>query len=215
MIKKEKSNNRDPKHINKSGGNGHDMETAAGFEKHGKKISEAALKKGIKEKLETEELEEEIELLRKELESYKKIEGDYVDRIKRLQADYDNYRKRALKEHLEHIKRANKDLIEKLLPVIDNFEMAIEAGKKSKKEDDEFLKGVEMIHEKLIEILKKENVRVIDPVGEEFNPEVCEAAATEVVEGVDEGNILEVIKKGYMIDDYLIRPAVVKVCKKK
>jgi len=201
--------------MNKSGGNGQDMGETVEYKKQGVKEPGAALRKGIKERLETEELEEEIKLLRKELESYKKVEGDYIDRIKRLQADYDNYRKRALKEHLEHIERANKDLIEKLLPIIDNFEMAIEAGKKLKKEDDEFLKGVEMIYEKLMELLERENVRVIDPVGEEFNPEVCEAAATEAVEGVDEGNILEVIKKGYMINDYLIRPAVVKVCKKK
>jgi molecular chaperone GrpE len=215
MNKKEKSNNRDSEHMNKSGGNVQDMEETAEYKKQGAKEPGAALRKGIKERLETEELEEEIKLLRKELESYKKVEGDYIDRIKRLQADYDNYRKRNLKEHLEHIERANKDLIEKLLPIIDNFEMAIEAGKKLKKEDDEFLKGVEMIYEKLMELLERENVRVIDPVGEEFNPEVCEAAATEAVEGVDEGNILEVIKKGYMINDYLIRPAVVKVCKKK
>jgi len=201
--------------MNKSGGNVQDMEETVEYKKQGAKEPGAALRKGIKERLETEELEEEIKLLRKELESYKKVEGDYIDRIKRLQADYDNYRKRNLKEHLEHIERANKDLIEKLLPIIDNFEMAIEAGKKLKKEDDEFLKGVEMIYSKLIELLKKENVKVIDPIGEEFNPEVCEAAATEAVEGVDEGNILEVIKKGYMINDYLIRPAVVKVCKKK
>jgi molecular chaperone GrpE len=215
MTKKEKSNNQDSRHIKKSSGNGEDMEETIEYKKHGEKVPEATLKKGIKERLETEELEEEIKLLRKELEGYKKVEEVYVDRIKRLQADYDNYRKRALKEHLEHIKRANKDLIEKLLPVIDNFEMAIEAGKKLEKEDDEFLKGVEMIYEKLMELLKKENVSVIDPVGEEFNPKICEAAATEAVEGVDEGNILEVIKKGYMIDDYLIRPAVVRVCKKK
>lgn len=212
MTKNKKRNNQDSKHTGR-GGNGEDMEEM--IEKRGRKLSEAAFEKGIKERLETEELEEEIELLRKELEGYKKIEEDYVDRIKRLQADYDNYRKRALKEHLEHIKRANKDLIEKLLPIIDNFEMAIETGKKLNKKDEEFLKGVEMIYKNLMELLKKENVSVVDPVGEEFNPQVCEAAATEAVEGVDEGSIIEVIKKGYKIDDYLIRPAVVKVCKKK
>src|SRR4030066_372637 len=122
---------------------------------------------------------------------------------------------RTLKEHLEHIKRANKDLIEKLLPVIDNFEIALEAGKKLKKEEDDFYKGIKMIYENLIELLRKENVKVIDPKGEEFNPEVCEAAVTESVEGFQEGAILEVIRKGYMIDNFLIRPAVVKVCKKK
>jgi molecular chaperone GrpE len=208
MNKKDKKNHKDS-------GNGHDMEEMTEFKRPGKKIPEDTLKKEIREELEVEELEEEIELLGKELENYKKIEEEYLDRIKRLQADYDNYRKRALKEHLEHIKRANKDLIEKLLPVIDNFEIALETGKKLKKEGDDFLKGIEMIYNSLIELLKKENVKVIDPKGEEFNPEVCEAAATEAVKDVDEGKILDVIRKGYMIDDFLIRPAVVKVCKKK
>jgi len=215
MTKKQKDDYKDPENMDRSGGNGQDIEEMAEYKKREKEVPGGTFKKGMKERLETEELEEEIKLLRKELESYKKVEGDYVDRIKRLQADYDNYRKRNLKEHLEHIERANKDLIEKLLPIIDNFEMAIKAGKELEKEDDEFLKGVEMIYSNLIELLKKENVKVIDPIGEEFNPEVCEAAATEAVENVDEGNILEVIKKGYMIDDFLIRPAVVKVCKKK
>ncbi len=201
--------------MKKDSGNGKDIEEMTEYRKPRKKMSEDILGKEIKKELEAEELEEEIELLEKELENYKKIEGEYLDRIKRLQADYDNYRKRTLKEHLEHIKRANKDLIEKLLPIIDNFEIALETGKRLKKEGDVFFKGIEMIYGNLIELLKKENVKVIDPKGEEFNPEVCEAAVTEAVRDVDEGKILEVIRKGYMIDDFLIRPAVVKVCKKK
>lgn len=208
MSKKDKKNHE-------GSGNGQDMEEMVEYKKPGKKVPEGTFKREIKEEIKAEELEEEIELLRKELENYKKIEEEYLDRIKRLQADYDNYRKRTLREHLEHIKRANKDLIGKLLPVIDNFEIALDAGKKMKKEESDFFKGVEMIYENLMELLKKENVKVIDPKGEEFNPEVCEAVATEAVKDVDEGKILDVIRKGYMIDDFLIRPAVVKVCKKK
>jgi molecular chaperone GrpE len=205
MSKKDK-NHKDFGHMKKDSGNGEDTEQMTEFKKPEKKAAED---------LEVEELEEEIEILRKELENYKKTEEEHLDRIKRLQADYDNYRKRTLKEHLEHIKRANKDLIEKLLPVIDNFEIALEAGKKLKKEDDDFYRGIKMIYENLIELLGRENVKVIDPKGEQFNPEVCEAAVTESIEGFHEGDILEVIRKGYMIDNFLIRPAVVKVCKKK
>ncbi len=208
MSKKDKNNHKDS-------GNGEDTEQITEFKKPEKETAEDLPGEEIKRELEVEELEEEIELLRKELESYKKNEEGYLDRIKRLQADYDNYRKRTLKEHLEHIKRANKDLIEKLLPVIDNFEIALEAGKKLKKEEDDFYGGIKMIYENLAELLRKENVKVIDPKGEQFNPEVCEAAVTESVEGAQEGDILEVIRKGYMIDNFLIRPAVVKVCKKK
>jgi len=178
-----------------------------------KRKEEVTSKHHAESEMEVEELVEEIELLRKELDEYKKLEDEYLDRIKRLQADYDNHRKRTLREHLEHIKRANKDLIEKLLPVIDNFERALEAGKNSRTKDDEFYKGVLMIYNNLMEVLKKEGVKVISPEGEEFDPQICEAAVTETVEGVEEGVILEVLRKGYMLKDHLIRPAVVKVCK--
>lgn len=213
MDKKDKKG-KNYKQPGKNSGNGEDLEKMMGSKKPGKKMATGGTGKEIRKELETEELEEEIGLLREELENYKKIEEEYIDRIKRLQADYDNYRKRTLKEHLEHIKRANKDLVEKLLPIIDNFEIALESGKKLEKEGDDFYKGVKMIYGNLIELLKKENVSVINPVGEEFNPEICEAAVTESVEGVDEGHILEVLRRGYMIDNFLIRPAVVKVCKK-
>ena len=203
----------------KDPGNGHDNEILSAFEKMKKNLSEEkkvkrdSSKKRITEELEIEELISEIGVLRKEVEDCKDIEDDYVDRIKRLQADYDNYRKRTIKEHLEHIKRANKDLVSKLLPIIDNFELALDAGLKLEKDDD-FYRGIKMIHDKLIEVLEKENVTVIEPIGEEFDPKVCEAAVTEAVEDVDEGKVLEVLRKGYMIDDFVIRPAVVKVCKK-
>ncbi len=213
--------NREPGNAKKekNSGNGHDNEILSAFEKmkknlgEEKKVKKSVSKRKITEELEIEELISEIDVLRKELEDCKNIEDDYVDRIKRLQADYDNYRKRTIKEHLEHIKRANKDLVSKLLPIIDNFELALDAGRKLEKDDD-FYRGIKMIHDKLIEVLEKENVTVIEPVGEEFDPKVCEAAVTEAVKDVDEGKVLEVLRKGYMIDDFVIRPAVVKVCKK-
>jgi molecular chaperone GrpE len=214
MNKKNKKD-KDYEKPEKDSGNGRDLEEVMEFKEVKEEITGEESGEKIEKKLETEELKEEIELLRAELESCKKVEEGYIDRIKRIQADYDNYRKRTLKEQLEHIKRANKDLIEKLLPVIDNFEMALEAGKKLEKEEDDFYKGVKMIYDNLMELLKKENVKVINPVGEEFNPEICEAAVTENVKGVDDGHVLEVLRKGYMIDDFLIRPAVVKVCKHK
>ena len=179
-----------------------------------KSLEKKWFRKESKKKLAIEELEEEIELLRKQLDDYKKIEDDYIDRVKRLQADYDNYRKRTLKEQLEHIKSANKELIEKFLPVIDSFEHALKISKDLKSADDEFYKGVKMIYSKLIDVLKREGIEIINPKGEEFNPHLCEAAVTEAKDNVNEGIILEVLRKGYRIGNFLIRPAVVKVCKK-
>lgn len=81
--------------------------------------------------------------------------------------------------------------------------------------EDDFYRGVSLIYEKLMEVLNKEGVKIIDPKGEQFNPEICEAVATEVRDDVEEGTILEVLRKGYMINDFLIRPAGVKVSVKK
>jgi molecular chaperone GrpE len=170
----------------------------------------------IEQDYETEikDLKDEIELLRKELSHYKKTEEEYLDRLKRLHADYDNYRKRMIKEQADTISRANKDLIEKMLPVIDSFESALAMGNGLSAGNEDFLKGVRLIYSKLMETLQKEGVSVIDPKGKEFNPEECEAAVTEDVKGIPEGTILEVLRKGYRLNDFLVRPAVVKVCKK-
>lgn len=195
-------------------GNGEDRDSLTRLNEMKKKMESAPLKKLIEEEPEVKELVKDIKLLQEEIKGARKIEDEYLDRLKRLQADYDNYRKRTLKEYLQNIKRANKDLIEKVLPIIDNFELALVTGEKQHMEEDEFYKGVKMIHGKLMELLKKENVKVIDPKGEEFDPRVCEAVVTEAVEDTEDGKILEVMRKGYMIDDFLIRPAVVKVCKK-
>jgi len=204
----------------KDSGNGQDMTAEAGYKgkgqglPKGKKLKKSIFKNDITEELEAEELEGEIEVLRDELKECKKIEDEYIDRIKRLQADYDNYRKRTIKEHLEHIKRANKDLISNLLPIIDNFEMALDAGKKIEGNEGEFYKGVNMIYNNLLELLKKENVAIIEPIGKEFDPRICEAVVTEAVDDIEDGRVLEILRKGYKIDDFVIRPAVVKVCKK-
>ncbi|MHB1376429.1 MAG: nucleotide exchange factor GrpE [Candidatus Humimicrobiaceae bacterium] len=169
----------------------------------------------ISQGLISEELLEEIKLLREEVENSKKTEAEYVDRIKRIQADYDNYRKRTLKEHLELIKRANKDLIDKLLPVLDSFENALAVSEQSEKIEDEFYKGVRMIYNKLMDVLEKEGLKVIDPAGKEFDPQICEAAVSEASDKFKDQQIISVLRKGYMLSDHVIRPAVVKVCVKK
>ncbi len=159
-------------------------------------------------------LKDEIELLRKELAHYKKIEEEYLDRLKRLHADYDNYRKRMIKEQAETVSRANKDLIEKMLPVIDSFESGLAMDSDPGAGNDNYFKGLKLIYSKLMETLQKEGVEVIAPEGKEFDPVDCEAVVTEDVKGIPEGTVLEVLRKGYKLNDFLVRPAVVKVCKK-
>jgi len=210
----------DKKNDKKDSGNGEDrsdevsLEHEKGYFKTRKRPERRIEKYDNEVENEIKELKEEIQLLRKELNHYKKIEEEYLDRLKRVHADYDNYRKRVVRDQIDTIARANKDLIEKILPVIDSFEHALSTGEDLRSGDDEFYKGVRMIFEKLMDTLKKEGVTIIDPMGEEFNPQDCEAAVTENVEDKEEGTILEVLRKGYRLNDNLIRPAVVKVCKK-
>ncbi len=196
----------------KGSGNGEEkLEDIFGKDKRKKSVfgeSEAELEAEIKE------LTDEIEIIRKELAHYKKIEEEYLDRLKRVHADYDNYRKRVLREQVDTIARANKDLIGKLLPVIDSFEHALAVGEDLTGTSDEFYKGVKMIYDQLIDTLEKAGVTIIDPHGTEFNPHECEAAITEDIEEAEEGEVLEVLRKGYKLNDFLIRPAVVKVCKR-
>jgi len=169
----------------------------------------------INQALVAEELLEEIELLKKENDDLKKISEEYLDRIKRTQADYENYRKRMLKEQLEIIKRASKDLVEKLLPVLDSFDVALNPEGQPGGQEDDFRKGMRMVYASLMEILQKEGLKVINPQGSEFDPQTCEAAVTESSDDFKDHHIISVLRKGYMLNDYVIRPAVVKVCIKK
>ena len=155
------------KHKGSGSGNGEDKEDILAKQqsipKEEKKHSDSKGPKDDKELLgEIKELQEEIDLLRKELSHYKKIEEEYLDRLKRVHAEYDNYRKRILKEQVDIILRANKEFIEKLLPVIDSFEHALEMGEDLKSVGDEFYKGVKMIFEKLMDVMQKEGVSVIN-----------------------------------------------------
>lgn len=199
---KEENLNTDSKEDKKSKGNGDYLKSL---------VTEGA----INQSLVAEELLEEIELLKKDNEDLKKSCDECMDRIKRIQADYENYRKRTLREQLELIKRANKDLIDKFLPVLDSFENALSPSGQSEESEDEFHKGVRMIYSKLMEVLGKEGLTVIDPEGKEFDPRICEAAVTEVSNEFKDHHVISVLRKGYMLNGYVIRPAVVKVCVKK
>ena len=199
---------------NKKNGSGNGDEAVEELNKAKKSAAKRAGKMDLESEIEIKQLIDEIDLLRKELAHYKEIEEDYLDKLQRCHADYDNFRKRASKENMETISRAGKDIIEKLLPVIDSFDHAIAAGEGLKDQEDEFFKGVKMIYSALMEMLQKEGVSIIYPEGEEFNPHECEVAVTEDADGISEGIVLDVMRKGYKLNNFLIRPAVVKVCRK-
>ena len=131
----------------------------------------------------------------------------------RIQAEMLNFKKRKEDEVASFYKYCNEDLIEELLPVIDNFERAIQMDTSEDTSDEvkRFLEGFKMIYGNLVSILKKEEVKEIEASGIEFDPNYHQAVLTEHDETKPSGVVLEVLQKGYTYKDKVIRPAMVKV----
>jgi len=133
---------------------------------------------------------------------------DYLNRLIRMQADFDNYRKRVAREREELLSRASEQLICTLLPVLDNFERALSV---SYDDTEKLLAGMKMISRQFQDILKKEGLTPIPAVGEEFNPELHEAVLKVESEEFAENTVAEELRKGYILNGKVIRPAMVKV----
>ena len=131
-------------------------------------------------------------------------------RMLRLTADYDNYRKRAQREKNDVRQYANQDLLEKLLPVLDNFETAITAVKDA---DPSIRDGVQMIYDQLIGVLEAEGVESIDAMGKQFDPNLHEALSQEESAEVEEGKVIQQVQRGFRLNDRLVRAARVVVAK--
>ena len=131
----------------------------------------------------------------------------------RIQAEMLNFKKRKEDEVASFYKYCNEDLIEELLPVIDNFERAIQMDTSEDVSDEvkRFLEGFKMIYGNLVSILNKEEVKEIEASGIEFDPNYHQAVLTEHDETKPSGVVLEVLQKGYTYKDKVIRPAMVKV----
>jgi molecular chaperone GrpE len=136
---------------------------------------------------------------------------DYKDRWLRKGAEFDNYRKRIERERREQADQSVVDLLEDLLLVVDDFDRAltVDSGDKG----DAYRKGVELIHGKLHELLRRQGLKPIDALGADFDPNVHQAVLHEESPEHREGEVIGELRKGYMLNDRLLRPAMVKVAK--
>jgi molecular chaperone GrpE len=136
---------------------------------------------------------------------------DFQDRWLRKTAEFDNYRKRIERERREQSDQAVVSLLQDLLAVVDDFDLAltVDAGP----EADGYRKGVELIHAKLHDFLKKRGVTPIEAVGADFDPNIHQAVMHEVSPDHREGEVIGELRKGYMLGDRLLRPAMVRVAK--
>ena len=138
-----------------------------------------------------------------------KIE-ELTDRLTRQMAEFDNFRKRTEREKSQMYEVGAKDVIDKILPVVDNFERGLGAVTEAEKEDP-FVKGMEQIYKQLMTTLEGIGVKPIEAVGNEFDPDFHNAVMHVEDEEVGENIIVEEFQKGYMYRDSVVRHSMVKV----
>jgi molecular chaperone GrpE len=129
------------------------------------------------------------------------------DRYLRTLADFENYRKRSDREKAEFFKHALASVLKDILPVLDNFDRALEHAE----EGDEFHKGVLLIYKQLFGVLERHGLKPIDESGVHFDPNIHEAVVREEDSSVASHTVVAVLQKGYFLHDRLLRPAMVKV----
>jgi molecular chaperone GrpE len=144
-----------------------------------------------------------------EIERLKAERDTAVDRLARMQAEFDNARKRAAKEQQDFRDFALTDTIKNLLPVVDNFERALQ----SKSEPADFRSGVELIYKQLRDVLTKLGVQPINAKGQQFDPRFHEAVEMVDTSDAADHEVLEEWQRGYKYKDRLLRPAMVRVAR--
>ncbi len=132
------------------------------------------------------------------------------NKILRLAAEFENYKKRTRREWELHLKKANAVLLGDILGVLDDFDRAFAASDGA---GDHFYSGIRMIHTQLMDILKRAGLSEIEAEGRLFDPQYHEAMGNAESDQLEEGHVLHVVQKGYMINDLLLRPARVIVVK--
>lgn len=141
--------------------------------------------------------------------SLKTERDDLYDRLLRKTAEFDNYRKRVERERREQADQSVLDLLQELLAVVDDFELAVGV----ETADASYKKGVQLIYSKLNDMLRRQGVKPIEAVGKDFDPNFHMAVATEESASHRDGEVISEMRRGYLKGDRLLRPAMVKVAK--
>jgi molecular chaperone GrpE len=136
------------------------------------------------------------------------------DRLLRTTADFDNYKKRAVREKQDSIRFANENLLEKLVPVLDSFDMAMAAAQNSQADAPQSLRtGISMVYQQLRNALTEAGLEEVDATGKPFDPNLHEAVSQQESAELPEGQVVQQLRKGYKLRERLLRPATVVVSK--
>jgi len=157
------------------------------------------------------EQDQDVELIENDLAQARAEACEYLNSLQRLKAEFENFRKRMLKEQSEHLAMASQNIIVKLLPVLNNFERALSHADQA--DFDDFCSGVKLLYNQLCDLLNKEGLEEINPLGCEFDPQKHEAMMQVDSDEHKENTVTEVFEKGYELKGKVIKPAKVKVAR--
>ena len=132
------------------------------------------------------------------------------DRLLRTTAEFDNYRKRVERERREMADRAAEHVLLDLLPIVDDLERALAADALGEGAEA-YRRGVELIHKQITDLLARRGVTPIEALGADFDPNLHQAVSSEPADGQRDGEVIAVLRTGYLLNDRLLRPAMVKV----
>ena len=153
------------------------------------------------------QLASEVTALSAKRDQLAREKADLQDRVLRLQAEFDNFRKRSERDRSEYAQYAGMETVREILPVLDNFEIAI----KTETPDKHYSKGIELIHQRMVDSLKKLGLEPIESVGEKFDPHIHQAIEKVQTEATPDHTILSDFQRGYRFKGKLLRPSMVKV----
>ena len=157
--------------------------------------------------------EDSGEPIEEQLEKAQATIKDYWEQMMRLRAEIDNNWKRAERDLENAHKYALKNFVESLLPIVDSMEMGQVAADADNATLDSIREGSELTMSMFIQVLQKNGLEAVDPMGEKFDPEKHQAISMIEVEGAESGSVVKVVQKGFLLNDRLIRPAMVVVAK--
>ena len=144
------------------------------------------------------------------LDALRKEKDALQDRLLRTAAEFDNYRKRVERDRRDQAEAATADALTDFLPIVDDLERALKAPGGDL---EGFRKGIELIHQQMLELLRRRGVKPIEAVGADFDPRYHQAVAHESSADHRDGEVMEEYARGYMLGERLLRPAMVKVAK--
>ena len=186
-----------------------DKENPASEEEMQEAVEDASCKEATEEN-QSGATEEKKNIFKKKKDKKDEQIEELTDRVKRQMAEFENFRKRTEKEKTQMFDMGAKTIIEKILPVVDNFERGFQAVEDEDK-DDAFVKGMDMVYKQLMTELANAGVTPIEAVGKEFNPDFHNAVMQVESEEFESGIVAAEFQKGYMYKDSVVRHSMVSV----